>query len=136
MLDLNAREARKIGDKSVILKPAVLKNLLQILNTKEMDPSVDQIAQKVQIIKCLSSLLETVPTFLEILGKENLLSDLTDFLLDMSTTKQKTSTVVPVAWLEAKATNMRAHATEFVATLGRDLAMTVELLDNTQLLFH
>jgi hypothetical protein len=109
-----------VAEQSVILKPAVLKSLVAILKVKETNPTAEQLALKVQVIKCLSSLLETLPTFLETLAKQGLLSNLTDFWMDIGITKQKSSTVVPASWLEAKATNMRAHASEFCATLQRD----------------
>ena len=71
----------------------------------------------VQILKCLIILLKLVPTLMETLSKEGLISPITDFLLEKSAKKLKASTVMPTAWLEAKATNIRALCTEQDKTL-------------------
>lgn len=90
----------------------------------------------VQILKCLIILLKLVPTLMETLSKEGLISPITDFLLEISAKKLKASTVMPTAWLEAKATNIRALCTEQDKTLCLQQKLKATLIQKKQLVFN
>lgn len=95
----------------------------------------DEIAVKVHVLKCLNTLLKLVPTLMETLSKEGLISKITDFLLETSAKKLSTNAVMPTAWLEAKATNIRAFCSYSNTTLGRNCDLRATIIEKKQVLF-
>lgn len=102
----------------------VISHLTEILTYKP--PKVDYIMKtselvlKVQLMKSISCLMQTNQEFLKFISKNSILEKLLHFLQDVSSTKITQDTkgdVVPLTWLEAKATNIRVKAVEHTYTL-------------------
>lgn len=87
------------------------------------------------ILKCLNTLLKLQPALMEILSKEGLIAKITDFLLTTSAKKLQTNTVMPTAWLEAKASNIRAWCSYTGSTLARNCSLRAQIVEKKQLLF-
>lgn len=67
---------------------------------------------------------------METLSKEGLISKITDFLLETSATKLSTDTVMPTAWLEAKASNIRAQCSSTNSTLDTNYDLQATIVEN------
>jgi len=131
-------KAKSIAEKSIIItKIPILKKLVEVLTkpSAQKQASTDEIVVKVHILKCLNNLLKLVPSLMETLSKEGLISQITDFLLETSAKKLPVNAVMPTAWLEAKASNIRAQCSYSTSTLGVNTDLRASIVDKKQLLF-
>ena len=81
---------------------------------------------KLQILKSITSLFTTLQKqFLQLLEQTELLSPIIRFLLESQTVDKKTSNaIIPITWLEAKATNIRVAALENDVSLNAESSLT------------
>lgn len=113
LLDLNRDEILSSAKNSAILDAGVLKHLIELL----VDENNKDTAQKIHIIKALSGMMELLPKeFSELLNANQMTGTLINFFLTMFSTQKidasKKEQILPVNWLESKATNMRVRALE------------------------
>ena len=81
---------------------------------------------RVQILKSVTSLFTILQKqFLTLLESTELLSPIIRFLLQAQTTeKNNQNTIIPITWLEAKATNIRVAALENDISLNSESNLT------------
>ena len=103
----------------------VIKHLASILTRKQPKDDyvmpVSELVLKVQIMKAISCLLQINPNFLTFISQNGILGELLSYLQEVSSSKfndeSKSTEVVPLTWLEAKATNIRVRALESSFTI-------------------
>lgn len=113
LLDLDRAEIRDSAKNSAILETRVLKRLIELL----VDDKNKNLAQKIHIIKALSAMMELLPKeFSEMLTANELTGKLVTYFLNLISSNKidptKKDSILPVNWLESKATNMRVRALE------------------------
>lgn len=113
LLDLERAEINASAKNSAIMEASVLKNLIGLL----VDDKNKNLAQKIYIIKALSAMMELLPKeFSELLTANELTGKLITYFLNLISSNKidasKKDSIMPINWLESKATNMRVRALE------------------------
>ena len=91
-------------------------------------------AQKIHIIKALSGMMELLPKeFSELLNANQMTGTLINFFLTMFSSQKidpsKKEQILPLNWLESKATNMRVRALENTLQLQADKTLSCQVVD-------
>ena len=81
-------------------------------------------------------LTQTKSDFMQIIIKNGLLANLFNYLLKSSVSKDpKNKALIPVAWMEAKITNIRVDAMENCRSLFKPQTVRCKVLKQKQLIF-
>lgn len=128
MLDLE--RAGTSAKNSAILEASVLKHLVMLL----VDDKNKDTAQKIHIIKSICAMMELLPKeFSELLTANGLTGSLVNYFLSMvsnsKTDPSKKDSIIPLNWLESKATNMRVRALENTLQLQPDVELACQVIE-------
>lgn len=91
---------------------------------------------RVQILKSICSHFTILQKqFLHLLETTELLNPIIKFLLEAQTAqRKKNNTIIPITWLESKATNIRSAAVENDVSLNSENSITVQIFNNKQII--
>lgn len=134
LLDIDKKEVLNCAKNSALLDPSVLKHFIELL----VDEKNTDAAQKIHIIKALNGMMELLPKeFSELLNANQMTGRLINYYLSVFSTQKidpsKKEQILPVNWLESKATNMRVRALENSLQLQPDKTLTCQIVDQKQL---
>lgn len=130
LLDMDKKDISESVKKSAILEASVLKHLISLL----IDEKNKNTAQKIHIIKALSAMMELLPKeFSELLTANQLTGTLLNYFLTLVSSSKidpsKKDSIIPVNWLESKATNMRVRALENNLQLQPDVNLSCQVIE-------
>jgi hypothetical protein len=136
LLDLDRAEINDSSKNSAIMESGVLSHLIGLL----VDEKNKNLAQKIHIMKALSAMMELLPKeFSELLTANELTGKLVTYFLNLISSNKidatKKDSIIPLNWLESKATNMRVRALENTLQLQPDFALSCQVVEQKQLVF-
>jgi len=136
LLDLDRADIYTSSKNSAIMEVGVLKHLIGLL----VDEKNHNLAQKIHIMKAISAMMELLPKeFSELLTANDLTGKLMTYFLNLISSNKidatKKDSIIPLNWLESKATNMRVRALENTLQLQPDFTLTCQIVEQKQLVF-